>query len=98
MNLSEFFPPVRFLFSYFVPVAILLVSMNQKEMLLKTKPPASVLFGIHRIDDRSLGCAVVNPARAPTKHSKGLESWRTLRQGSAGWLVLTAIHIIVMES
>lgn len=47
----------------------------------KNEPPASVLFGIHRIDDRSLGCAVVNPARAPTKHSKGLEFWRTLRAG-----------------
>lgn len=42
--------------------------MRQEEKLLKKNPSssahASVLLGIHRIDDRSLGCAVVNRARA----------------------------------
>lgn len=50
--------------------------MRQEEKLLKPNPSscahAGVLFGIHRIDDRSLGCAVVNRARAPTSRSPNI--------------------------
>lgn len=76
MNLPNFFPALNFFFS-FVPIAILLESMRQKEMLLKSEPqllhPGQCSpFGTHRIDDRSLGCAVVNPARAPTSRSPNI--------------------------
>lgn len=77
-----FFLP-NFFLSLFVPIAILLEFMRQEKMLFRKNPStwavpthASVLFGIHRIDDPSLGCAVANQPGRPKpkpKHSKVLE-------------------------
>lgn len=57
--------------SFCAPIAILRESMR-RERQEERLPKMSSLLGIHRIDDRSLGCAVVNRARAPTSRSPSI--------------------------